>query len=206
MVEGPLAPGTYVTSVFSPTMTVTVGAGWTLESQAPGYLTLDIPSTRQLIDFVRVDLARVLSPPLGFDQESAAQTYADSRPVPADFFGYLRSTGYVDVSAPQPTVVGGLSSVAAVGVVRELPSQPGTCAVRTGPGPCFLYIGVPNPPPAHTFNSVPGEAVEWVLVPTHPGPLLVSIVGGPPYGPDELDAFLPKAEAVLATIGFASGR
>jgi hypothetical protein len=202
IVQGPLPPGTYVTSVFSPTMTMTLGAGWTLESEGPGYLVLDIPSTQQTIDFIRLDQGRVFHPVLGVDQEDPSRQYA-TQPAPADYFEYLRSTGYVQLSSPQPTVVGGLSSSSAVGVVT-LPGQPGTCRVyRSDPGPCLLLMGVATPPPLKVFEVGPGQ-VEWVLVPTRPGPVLVSIVAGPPRDAAALDAFLPQADALLGTLKFAS--
>lgn len=133
---GPLAPGTYYTSLFEPTFTYTVAEGWHLfaETEAVVFLGRDVGSERQGLSVTILSPARadavVLGDPISQRDESDAVVLRRSLRMPDDYIAYLAEQDELTVSEVEPaTLLGQEGSGATVAVTDrpdDLPSATGT--------------------------------------------------------------------------------
>jgi hypothetical protein len=133
---GPLAPGTYYTSLFERTLTYTVDEGWGLlaESEAVVFLARDVGGERQgltvtILSPVTADTV-VLGDPIRLPDESPRAALRRSLPMPDDYIAYLAEQPELTVSeVGAATLLGREGSVANVVVTDrpgDLPCPPTT--------------------------------------------------------------------------------
>lgn len=120
---GPLAPGSYYTSLFEPTFTYTVPDGWALEAETEGVVVLRRPVRDQpqgVLVFVlspaRADTV-VLDNPICLTEACKKAALDRSLQMPDDYIAYLAQQQEVTVSeVGSATLLGRDGSVADVAV------------------------------------------------------------------------------------------
>jgi hypothetical protein len=138
---GPLARGTYATTVFTPRLTFSIDDGWIVLAEYAGLLALSTKDGKSTLDFVAAADAFVLDPPVGSPVESEADIRARARPMPRDYIDFLRTVKYIEVGSTRPVTVAGVRARAVDYAVRSLPSAAGSCA-NGQPGACFEPLGI----------------------------------------------------------------
>jgi hypothetical protein len=202
--RGPLAAGTYYTSQMTPTVTFTVGSGWTVFTEGQGDFGLYMGARDQINSYLEVDFTSlrhgvdvgVLDPPfLGARDETVEQLAARTKPVPANLEGYLRGLGYLQVSPAQPARMGGLSGVMFDVGVGSIADQP---ACQPNPAKCDFSL-FNEPARGSPFADPAGLGIHLWLLQANDGPLVVTADA---LDPALLAAQNPTIDALLASVHF----
>jgi hypothetical protein len=185
---GPLTPGTYTTEIFSPSITYTVGEGWTNGEDLLGNFLLQIEGERRFLGIYRnvtVPLACLEQPDpdVGLTVGALADWYT-SHP------------GLVTTD-PEPISVGGLT-----GVVIDVsldPSWTKGCGWSRGDPSVGIIIGAGPSSLTHVLeSSVPEERLY--LLEAEDGNVVIEV------GPEgtSLTAFLELVAPIIESIEFGS--
>ena len=108
---GDLAPGTYTTTVFQPTLTYTVGEGWANMEDLPGNFLLIPPGgslegvNAMTSDFIGVYTSVV--PPLPCTEQAASSTIT----TPQAYVDWLRAQPQLATTEPSKVTFGGLTGL-----------------------------------------------------------------------------------------------
>jgi hypothetical protein len=157
---GPLAAGTYTTSVFQPTLTYRLPTGWGNFEDLPGNFLLIPPGGHVTgVDPGTSDYVGVYTS-VAAEMPSCAAA-PDVGTSPSQLAGYFASHRELDATAPKPVVVGGLR-----GVVLDL-----RLAKDAHSKLVCLIVGVP--PSGLEHGVGPGLAMRLYLLANHD-----PIVGG----------------------------
>ena len=139
--RGPLAPGTYVTSLLRPKLTFTVGEGWTTYGEKDFDFTFDYGFDDA--EFSRIDVyvlrpdadVGVLDPAATWRAAVPADVEARANPVPADLRGYLATIPQLAVGPASPIELGGLSGTTFTVTQTALATEPCPDAVD-----CYVVL------------------------------------------------------------------
>jgi hypothetical protein len=137
---GPLAPGTYYTSLFEPTLTYTVAEGWDLLAETEGvvFLGRDVGNERQGLSVTILSPARanavVLGDPISQPDETDDAVLRRSLRMPDDYIAYLAEQDELTVSEVEPATLldreGSVASVAVTDRPDDLPCPPTTSCLK----------------------------------------------------------------------------
>jgi hypothetical protein len=198
---GPLAPGTYTTVEFRPTLSFRVGAGWGLLGDAENGIALAPrfdPAKGPEKQLAITAVKWVFDEPLLTDKELDANREQHIRPAPRDLLGWLRANPHLRIGAARPARLGGVRGVQFDVTVKDIPG-PSNCQ-QLAPRHCVTLF------PITRGGEEPIELVEvgglpsrYTLVEVEGQPVLVTV--GAPAG--QFAAFLAEADKVLETVSFA---
>jgi hypothetical protein len=185
---GPLAGGTYTSTVFSPQLTLTVGEGWKLRFESSRFLNLRRADQEEL-DFVVEAEASVLDPPAFSDAEGESEVQERLRPMPHDYIEYLRGLPYLDVGVPQPVSLSGSTGRAVDYVVTQVPSLPGNCLGQ--PGACFVPFAISS---VDLALLLPGARVHVVNVDVGNHSVIIMATSASPAALAAMTAVIPTVQ------------
>lgn len=199
---GPLAPGTYYTSLFEPTFTYTVPDGWVLVGETEGgvFLGRDVGSERQAVTLdifspVRTD-AVVLGDPIKPPDENNADALRRSSPLPDDYIAYLGGLKELTVSAVRPaTLLGREGSVADVAVTNTPAGLP--CV---SPVSCLTLLLEKRPTVTQHGFFVGDHAWVWDLGAGNDRLIVIARSGATVEG--SFEQLMQDTLGVLATVRF----
>jgi hypothetical protein len=134
---GPLEPGTYITEALGPSLTFTVGDGWSIGGEAvegvgvdlvPDPYSYDGPEDRAALGITRSDgeVFEGYCVPAGGDYEAFNQMRTSIEPTAQALADHLAANPYLETSEPVPVEIGGhsglqLDATASVGDDCEIP-------------------------------------------------------------------------------------
>ena len=194
--RGDLPPGTYTTTAFEPTLTYTVGGGWSNMEDLPGNFLLIPPGgsldgvNPMTSDFLGVYTSVV--PPLPCVEQAAAPTVT----TPQVYVDWLRAQPQLATTEPSTVTIGGLTGLQVdVSLVEDQAcSDP---AIAEAYGLVILGIG----PSQLTHGVVPNYPLRLDLLADGQGVLAVELADAP-NGGSRFPDWWTAAEPLLGTFHF----
>jgi hypothetical protein len=183
---GPLTPGAYVTEVFEPTMSFSLGRGWrVLAPETPTFATLVHGGGGEpLLAFVRP--VRVVDPerryPRGVPESGLL-------PIPDDLAGWLARHPLLKAGERKTVTVGGVRGTQ-IDITVESPYRSAGC-----PAPCVLFFATS---PEFMVQATEGQRIRATILEVDGEQIAIGILASD-EGFEELAA---PAEQVVETLRF----
>lgn len=183
-----LHPGEYRSEEFEPSLSFSVGKGWTNEPlELPDHLAI----TRGLIGG------------LGFAKvQEVYEPAKTGTPIvveaPEDLIGWFEHHPYLKTDKPQSVTVGGVKGKQLDVVVEEVPEEySGVCSIEAGPADCVDLFRLSSGLPGGLIALYEGDKARVIVLEDVEGETVTIGIGSPA---PTFDAFLPKAQEVLDSV------
>jgi hypothetical protein len=182
-----LTPGRYVTNVFEPSLSFSVGKGWAINNPEKkdhfSIYSRDFAKSNKeagaVLTFVHVRAV--------FD--ARRPTEGNIEPAPKDLLAWFQRHPGLDISKPVPTTIGGVSAERFDASVTSLPKE------RLDECPdCLPVFGLQYQEPV---SIAKGFKQRIILVKGLSGESVAIILYAPP---DQFGSCLPKAREILNTV------
>jgi hypothetical protein len=183
-----LLPGEYRSEEFEPSLSFTVGKGWTNEPlELPDHLAI----TGGLIG--RLSFANV--------QEIYEPTKTGTPNVveaPEDMVGWFEHHPYLQTDKRQSVTVGGIKGEQLDVVFEEVPEEySGVCGIEPGPEDCVDLFRLSSGLPGGLITFYEGDKARMIVLEDVKGETVTIGIGSPA---PTFDEFVPKAQKVLHSV------
>lgn len=185
-----LAPGTYTTSVFQPTLTFTVPVGWSIAPETAGSVELSRAAGGGSIDIA--DQVALLSTDPSCPQVPEPGVGRDV----SSLIAAIQARPGLEVGQPQPVTLDSLDGQ--VIDVAMATSWTGTCPFSGGMVVVPLFVGANG----DTFGLTAIERRRLVLIDRGDGTTLLAMIGGAGVS---FDSFVGEAMSIVQTFSFDLG-